>query len=443
VSWLPSTADGRGAPSRDRRLNDVEGPRSAPDEDWLNASAAMSVCGPVEHGATYPNAGPQSQSCERAGRVSEQRHAPRPRRVDGRILLEALDLAGTLIALLDSAGRIVSLNRACEHACGFSLEEVCGRVFWSCAFAVPDEAQAIRRAVREVAVERSCSRVEWQMRHRDGTVRVISWAGRSLSGPDGKPEHILLAGADVTALRHGEEQICNRLAELADLHRIHVVEGLGSVIAHDLNQPLASVLLLAESALRQVRSSGCAGAEVIKDLETIVTQVHRAGAMTKGLRRFLAGASESNAPIDMERTIRGTCELLAPEARAHGIELVLHIAPALPAVRGDASRLEHVLVILIRNGIEAICASGKTQRRIEISALPRDDMVCVTVMDSGPGVSTSAVERIFEPFYSTKSEGLGLGLAISRALAQQLGGRLWAEARTGEGVFHLSLPMMS
>jgi len=206
-------------------------------------------------------------------------------------------------------------------------------------------------------------------------VCVISWAGRSLSGPDGKPEHILLAGADVTALRHGEAQICNRLAELADLHRIHVVEGLGSVIAHDLNQPLASVLLLAESALRQVRSSGCASAELIKDLETIVTQVHRAGAMTKGLRRFLAGANESNAPIDMERTIRGTCELLAPEARAHGIELVLHIAPALPEVRGDASRLEHVLVILIRNGIEAICASGKTQRRIEISALPRDDMV--------------------------------------------------------------------
>jgi len=161
VSWLPSTADGRGAPGTDRRLNDAEGMRSAPNEDWLSASAAMSECAPVEHEATYPNAVPQLQSCDRGGHVSEQRHAPRPRRVDGRILVEALDLAGTLIALLDSAGRIVSLNRACERACGWSVEEVCGRVFWSCAFVVPNEVQAITHAVRAVAVERSCNRVEW------------------------------------------------------------------------------------------------------------------------------------------------------------------------------------------------------------------------------------------------------------------------------------------
>jgi PAS domain S-box-containing protein len=424
-------------------VSDAEGTRSASKEGWLNTSAAMSVRSPVEHEASGPNAGPQSQLCDRAGHFFEQRHAPRPRRVDGRILLEALDLAGTLIALLDSAGRIVSFNRACEQACGWPAEEVCGRVFWSCAFAIPGEVQAIRHAVREVAVEPSSHRVEWQMRHRDGTVRVISWAGQALLGPDGESEQILLAGADVTALRDGEEQIRGRLAQLSDLHRVHVVEGLGSVIAHDLNQPLASVLLLAESALRQVRLSECAGAELIKDLETIVTQVHRAGAMTQGLRRFLAGASASNVPIDVERTIRGTCELLAPEARAHGIKVALHIAPALPGVRGDSSRLEHLLVIVIRNGIEAICANGKTQRLIKIRALARDGMVCVSVIDSGPGVAMSAVEKIFEPFYSTKSEGLGLGLAISRALAQQLGGRLWAEARAGEGVFHLSLPMVA
>ena len=133
----------------------------------------------------------------------------------------------------------------------------------------------------------------------------------------------------------------------------------------------------------------------------------------------------------------------SPEARAHGIEVLLDIATALPAVRGDANRLEHVLVILLRNGIEAICGCGKARRRIEIDAVAHDATVCLTVIDSGPGLSASLAERIFEPFYSTKAEGLGLGLAISSALAQQLGGRLWAEARAGEGVFHLALPVTS
>jgi len=400
----------------------------------------MSARSPMEDEASHAGLHQQPKSCDRAVHVFEQRQAARPRRVDGRILLEAIDLAGTLVVLLDPAGRIVCFNRACEQVCGWSAEEVCGRPFWTCAFVLPDEMQAIRRTVREMAGGPS-NGAEWQMRHRDGTVRIINWAGRSLLGPDGQPEHILLAGAEVTALRHAEERICNRLAQLSDLHRIHVVEGLGSVIAHDLNQPLASVLLLAESALRQARTSDCNGPELIKDLETIVAQVHRAGAMTKGLRRFLAGACESEARMDIEGTIRRACELVLPEARAHGIELVLNIPPGLPGVPGHASRLEHALVILIRNGIEAICGSGKAERKIEIAVRAQAEMVCVTVIDSGHGVSRGEAEKIFEPFYSTKTEGLGLGLAISRALVQQLGGRLWAEARTGAGVFHLSLPI--
>jgi PAS domain S-box-containing protein len=278
-----------------------------PNEGRLDSSAPMPVRAPMERESIPSEAGPQSKSWDRPVRVLEQRHAPGPRRVDVRILMEAIDLAGTLIVLLDPAGRVVSFNRAFEHASGWSAEEVCGHLLWTCPFVLPGDMQAIRCTAREP----SSNGLEWQMRHRDGTVRVVSWRGRSLPGQDGAPEHILLAGAEVTALRHAEDEVNNRLAQLSDLHRIHVVEGLGSVIAHDLNQPLAAVLLLAESALRQTQLFECASAELIKDLETIVKQVHRAGTMTKGLRRFLAGSSECNAPIDIERTIRGACELVA------------------------------------------------------------------------------------------------------------------------------------
>jgi len=229
------------------------------------------------------------------------------------------------------------------------------------------------------------------------------------------------------------------LEQIAELHRIHIVEGLGTAVAHDLNQPLAAVALLAESALRRVQAVPSLPPDLTEDLEAIVLQARRAGSITSRLRAFLAGAPGPEQIIDIPAAIHGTCELLLPEARAHGIQLRAHAGETL-RVRGDAVKLEHVLATLVMNGIEAIREAGRPQGNIEISAVVQTHALHVTVIDSGPGLNASLASKVFEPFYSTKRDGLGLGLAIARELAGQLGGSLWAEPRTGAGVFHLRLP---
>src|SRR5262249_33140171 len=191
--------------------------------------------------------------------------------------------------------------------------------------------------------------------------------------------------ANSARLHRPAGQDADRLAELADLHRIHIVEGLGTVIAHDLNQPLAAVILLAESALRRLQCPPVSVTEAIEDLNALIGQARRAGAMTARLRQFLLSSSEPAGPLDVEAAIIGACDLLAFEARAQKVELVRIVAEGLPKLTGNARKLEHVLVTLIRNGIEAIRSAGNAPGRIELRAIADEaPMLRVTVTDTGP-----------------------------------------------------------
>jgi two-component system, chemotaxis family, CheB/CheR fusion protein len=363
------------------------------------------------------------------------------RRLHERVLTQALDHAGALIALLDPEGRIAYFNAGCERASGLSAHEAAGRVFWSCPFLHAGENASVERALREAASASRSDSAEWRWRHRDGSARVIRCATHALRSADGELGAILFAGVDVTDLKQAEDQIRDRLAQLADLHRLHIVEGLGTTIAHDLNQPLAAIVLLAESAIRRLQAAGFSAPQVIDDLDAVMTQAQRAGAITRRLREFLAGSPAPAGPLDVGRAIMGTCELLALEARACGVQILPLIAQGLPLASGDPRKLEHVLVTLLRNAVDAIRHAGGAQCRIDVHAVARADRtVQITVVDTGPGLPGDLAERVFEPFYSTKRGGLGLGLPISRALVEQLGGRLWAEPRAGAGVFHLTLP---
>src|SRR3954463_9591164 len=174
-----------------------------------------------------------------------------------------------LVMLLQEDGRISRFNDACERASGWSAEEAVGRVLWECPFVPEQDRFPLSRALREFG---SGCRVRFNdscWRHRDGSSHVIHWTVEAIADARGAMQCIAFAGIDRTAINAGAGPGHRRLEQIAELHRIHIVEGLGTAVAHDLNQPLAAVALLAESALRRVQAVPSLPPDLTEDLEAI------------------------------------------------------------------------------------------------------------------------------------------------------------------------------
>jgi C4-dicarboxylate-specific signal transduction histidine kinase len=284
------------------------------------------------------------------------------------------------------------------------------------------------------------NRYENYWRHKDGSRRLIAWANTCLLDARGEVEYVIGTGIDVTAQRRAEEEARQRQAEVAHLHRILTAGELATVLAHELNQPLAAITSYSDASLKQLQRGELPQDRLAQNLEHISVQAQRAGRVIRELRAFLAKDESTRARTDLNAVVGRAAELVAAEARARGVQINLELADDLRAVTAADIQVEHVLVNLARNGIEAVRDSGATTGVVAIQTRS-DGMATVTVRDSGPGLSPDLVEKLFEPFYTTKRDGLGMGLRISRSVIESHGGRIWAEASTAGGIFHFTLPL--
>lgn len=229
---------------------------------------------------------------------------------------------------------------------------------------------------------------------------------------------------------------------LAHAHRMMTAGELAAALAHELNQPLAAIATFSEACL-QLLQRGIANPEKLRDnITQIATQAERAGHTIRELRAFLTKGDSAKAAVDLNDLARTACDLVAAEARRRGVRLVPDFAPSLPPARAASVHIEHVLVNLLQNAIEAIRGADMAQGVVTVSTrAPTDRTLHVSVHDTGPGLDAKTLQRIFEPFYTTKTEGLGMGLAISRSIIEAHGGKLWADAPEGGGAtFHFTLP---
>jgi signal transduction histidine kinase len=160
------------------------------------------------------------------------------------------------------------------------------------------------------------------------------------------------------------------------------------------------------------------------------------------MRSFVRGDEGQIQAVEANFLVNEVVRLAAAEARQNGVELDTRLETTLPVVLADSIQIQQVLLNLVRNAIEAIAMSGAEERRIQLATRATEDgMIEIAVADSGPGLDGADLEKVFEPFYTTKPEGIGIGLALSRSIADAHGGRLWATANTGPGVtFRLTLP---
>ncbi len=243
---------------------------------------------------------------------------------------------------------------------------------------------------------------------------------------------------------HESEELARlRQQELAHVTRLSTVGEMGTGLAHELNQPLFAISNYAEGSMRKLRSGGAAPEDLLPALQQIADQAQRAGEIIRHLKSFVRKGEPKWERVCINDLVTEVTRFVEPDARAHDVRLEVHLADKPHTVEGDVIQLQQVLVNLVRNGIEAMQGDRSGERVLIIRTLEIDvEELEVTVCDTGHGISNDLAGRIFDPFFSTKTGGLGMGLSISRTIVEAHGGRVWATPNPGRGTtFHLILPL--
>jgi C4-dicarboxylate-specific signal transduction histidine kinase len=266
-----------------------------------------------------------------------------------------------------------------------------------------------------------------------------------LNKPFSAEELLARIGARISARRRQEAALKALRADMEELSKQQVASQTAAAIAHELNQPLSAVASYTDAALRLLQAGNPAPEKLQRALEGGAAQTQRAGQVVRELLRFFQVREAAMEAIDLKEAIDRALAVVESNG-LDGFDSIVRLPSALPSVLANRLQIEKVLVNLVCNGVDAMRAAGVNPQSIAIDVQRTADgsMAQVTVQDRGPGLSEEAVRRVFQPFYTTKPTGIGMGLAISRALVEANGGRLWAEPAGGAGgIFHFTLPWVA
>ena len=300
--------------------------------------------------------------------------------------------------------------------------------------------------VRQVIDRASRNRKDWELEHQfqmpDGSVKSVKVVARALADESGRVEFV---GAimDVSAAKQAEEELRQAQAELAHITRVTTLGELTASIAHEVNQPIAAVATNAAAGLSWLEAEPPNLDKVREILSSIVKDGKRVGDVVHRIRALTKKAPPRMARFDINEAVFDVIALTRSELLRHGVSLQTQLATGLPLIEGDRIQLQQVILNLILNAVEAMSGIDNGAREVRISTgKETSNAVLVTVRDFGPGLDPQSVDRLFEAFYTTKPDGLGMGLPICRSIIQAHGGRLWATANEPRGaVFQFTLPL--
>jgi PAS domain S-box-containing protein len=330
------------------------------------------------------------------------------------------------ILVLDGRGRIVRANGAAGAMLGVPAPALAGT--------------ALRALVPGVALDAApLARTEYAARRGDGSGFPVEMAiGRTAGGA--QPLYIAVL-RDVSDRKAIEGQLRERETELARSLRLAAAAETASALAHELNQPLSAIGSYVRACTLLLERPEANRARLESTMRTVVAEVGRAGEVVRRLRDFFRSGTSRFERLAPGALAHGALEALAPRLERHRIEAELDLAPGLPDLQVDRLQIETVLHNLLSNAIDAIVAGECAQRRITLAVGLADTAVRFAVTDSGPGVPAPVAANLFRPFSTTKPEGMGLGLAISRSIVENHGGRLVAEPTAQGASFAFTLPV--
>lgn len=354
------------------------------------------------------------------------------------------DSVQTGLRARDLDGRITYVNPAFCAMVGWNAEELVGRAppmpYW-----VDAEIEATRalhdRILAGVGPERG---FEVSFKRRGGEVFPVLIHEAPLIDAHGKQTGWMSSVVDVSHQKQADELVLQQRERLQATARLVAMGEMASSLAHELNQPLAAIASYNAGCLNQIKSGRADNGELEQVLTKSMAQAQRAGRIIRRIYDFVRRAEPKSAPCAIGLLVGEIIDLLEPDARRQGVRLVKEIPEDLPVVEGDQILLGQAILNLMRNGIEAMRETAPDQRILKVSARLEDDQAHISVADRGSGIPAEAMTRLFEPLFTTKAEGMGMGLNICRSVVEGHHGRLWVDTATGDGggsIFHISLPI--
>jgi PAS domain S-box-containing protein len=346
------------------------------------------------------------------------------------------------IVVVNRACRVVVFNEAFAQMLDRNDALVRGGSFAELV-APQDRATVCGQLVAIIDGELSSSQEERRFCARDGRLVWATTAKAAIPGSSGSPRLAVVVAVDISPRKLAEAALTRLQDQLARSTRASALGFLAASIAHEVNQPLAAVLTNAQACVRWLQLQPPELSEAQTAGERIVRDAKRASEVIERIRGMLRPDAGYREPIELDEVLAEAVRHAADSARQMGVALALHCSDRPVRVIADRVQIEQLVLNLLMNALQAMPAEPDRVRRIEVWTQPYDAAtVAVAVRDTGVGIDPISRAHIFEPFHSSKPQGMGLGLAISRSIAESHGGRLWAEPNPDQGeTFWFTLPI--
>ncbi|MDO8931534.1 MAG: PAS domain S-box protein [Rhodocyclaceae bacterium] len=344
----------------------------------------------------------------------------------------------------DPEGRITYVNPAFCRMVGWSAEELLGRAppmpYW------PDEYLDETRNIHDsiLAGQGPEDGFELKFKRRNGELFDVFIHEAPLIDARGRHTGWMGSLIDVTERKRAEELAHQQRERLQATARLVTMGEMASSLAHELNQPLAAIASYNTGCLNMLDSGTADSAELKLALTKSAEQAQRAGRIIRRIYQFVRRAEPKSEPCDLAEIIDEVLGLVDADARRQGVRIVREVAPQLPVIQGDRVLIAQALLNLVRNAIEAMRNMPGEQRQLTVAAHTTIDGIAIAISDMGCGISSETATRLFEPFYTTKTEGMGMGLNICRSVIEAHHGRLWYEANPqGGSIFRIQFPVQT
>lgn len=350
-----------------------------------------------------------------------------------------LDLTHDTIFVRNHDDVITYWNRAATELYGWRREQAVGRKaaeLLKTEFPMPFEA-----IMAEIA---HTGRWEGELVHTTRDGRRVTVASRWAVQRDGRgrPAAILETNNDITGQRTVEDGLHRARSELAHVARVATLGELTASIAHEVNQPLAAVVTNGEACLRWLAREVPDLAQARSSVEHMIKNGQRASEVVRRLRALSRKADPNYAAVSLVDVVNDVALLVGRELIAHRVTLAVN-GPAELWVNGDRVQLQQVVMNLLMNGIQAMDGVHDRPRQLTVDLSAASEGALLVVSDKGPGIDAETMGRLFDAFYTTKTDGMGMGLSISRSIVEAHGGRIWATNGEGAGArLHVSLPAL-
>jgi PAS domain S-box-containing protein len=348
--------------------------------------------------------------------------------------LQIWNVSQDLLVVADMAGQYLSVNPAWITTLGWSESDLLGKSSeW---LLHPDDKERTRAEIGYLAMGRKTTRFESRFRHKDGSYRWLSWK----SVPD--QGRIYAVGRDVTELKDAEDKLRETQHELARVAGRATVAAMSAGIAHEIKQPLTAIVTNATAGLRWLDKSEPNVAEARDALRRIAADGRRTSDVIQSIRGMFAKSEQAARLLDTNEVIRESIALVSAELEAAKIGVQLELAEQLSSISAHKGQLQQVMLNLISNAADAMRSIEDRMRLLRVRSEALGTGVAISVQDNGKGIDLKDIDRIFDAFFTTKSNGMGMGLAICRSIIEAHGGRLSVSPGVSQGsIFHIVLPV--